>query len=365
MRIFNLAYVNLKRMTKDLTKVGMILIFPIVVILFSYMLTSKGPAASSNLKVAYNIEDKGELGVTLFEASSGSKHLYINDKTQALERLEKNDVAVVYNIPENFTEMIKKGEKPIIESFKREEGNITIPLEAELNGIMNKLIKEELLLKEGIIKDKNDLYVYNAETILERKNVTVNSGFHMTATLMIYFILLSTSSIGVELIDFKKKNILSRSISTPNSPGTIIGALALSILFLQVSANIIVLFAAKFVIGFTIDNLFVLFINIVLASLFSITLSMAVTRIFNNEGLASMVTALIVVGTLYLSMFGQDNIYNNVPQFISNLGKFTPQYWINDSIEKAKLFPNVFVVLLMIVALFTTGSYKFKNFINR
>lgn len=365
MKIFNLAYVNFKRMIKDPVKVGMMFIMPIVVIIFSYMLTIKGPSASSNLKVAYNVEDRGDLGILLYEASSGSKHLYINDKTKAIELLEKNDVTVVYNIPENFTEMIKNGEKPTIDSYKREEGNITIPLENELNGIMNRLVKEELLLSSGIIKDRNDLYVYNSQSTLERKDVSINMDYFMTVNMMIYFIFLSTSSIGVELIDFKKKNILSRSMSTPNSSGAVIGALALSILVLQVSANIIIILLAKIVMGFSIENLLVLLINIILASLFSITLSMTITRIFNNEGTANIVTVLVVILSLYLSMYADKNIYSNVPSFISNLGKFTPQYWIKNSIEKSKLFPNAFVSLLMIISLFTAGSYKFKNFVNR
>ncbi len=42
-----------------------------------------------------------------------------------------------------------------------------------------------------------------------------------------------------------------------------------------------------------------------------------------------------------------------------------PQYWLMDSIENTKLFPNTLVLILMILALFTAGSYKFRDFVNK
>ena len=78
-----------------------------------------------------------------------------------------------------------------------------------------------------------------------------------------------------------------------------------------------------------------------------------------------MVTALVAILTLFLSMFAQDGIYQNVPEFIKNLGKFTPQYWMFDSLEKSVIFPNVFIVLLIVLALFTAGSYRLKDFVRK
>src|SRR5690606_40170893 len=137
------------------------------------------------------------------------------------------------------------------------------------------------------------------------------------------------------------------------------------LLFFQVGANIIVLLLGQKFIGYNIINLDIIVINFILSSLFSITLSLAMTRIFNNESTGSLITALVAMLTLFLSMFAQEGIYQNVPQFIRNLGKFTPQYWIFDSLEKSIFFPNVFIVLLMILALFTAGSYKLKDFVRK
>ena len=366
MNLIQLIYVNIKRMLKDPLKLSFMLIVPFLVVLFVNFL-SKGNQGSAltNINVAFNIEDKGDLGQKVIEAQTKPNWVFKNNKERALELLETNEVAIVYNIPEDFTEKINNYEKPIIQSYKREEGNAVIPLEMEINNIINGMIKEKLLMDKGVISSREDLYILNAKTLFERNERVTTGDLHTTTMLLIYFIILGSSTIGTELIEFKKKNVISRAVTTPNRTGTILGSIALSLLVFQVGANLVVLLLGKKFIGYNIVNLHIIVVNLILASLFAITLSLAMTRIFNNEGTASVISALISITTLFLSMFAQEGIYQNVPQFIKNLGKFTPQYWIFDSIEKSIFFPNVFIVLLMILALFTTGSYKLKDFVRK
>ncbi len=75
---------------------------------------------------------------------------------------KKNKIVAFYNIPKNFTEKNKKKEKnPQIKSHKREEGgNITSPLEIQLNNEINNKIKEEVLLSSNIIENREELYKY-------------------------------------------------------------------------------------------------------------------------------------------------------------------------------------------------------------
>lgn len=368
MNLIQLIIVNIKRMLKDPSKIGFMLIMPVAVIFFVQFLDGSDAhqsSSSSNVTVAYNSEDEGNLWETIYQSPSKSQWIFKNEKHKALELLENNEVAVVYNIPKDFTEKINNYEKPIIEAYKREEGNITIPLEMEINNKINKFIKEKLLLDKGIISDRDDLYILETETLFERNKKVINGDLHMVTMMLIYFIILGASPIVTELMEFKKKNIISRSITTPNKSSVILGSLALSLLAFQVLGNILVALLGSQVIGYTIVNLPIILINIILASLFSITLSLAMARIFNNEGSASLITALVAMITLFLSMFAQDGIYQNVPEFVRHLGKFTPQYWIFDSLEKSVLFPNIFIVLLIILALFTAGSYKLKDFVRR
>ena len=366
MNLIQLIYVNIKRMLKDPLKLGLMLIMPVAVIFFVNFIDggSNGPSPST-IDVAFNIEDSGNLGMEILGAQTKSQWILENDIDMALELLERNEVAIVYNIPKDFTKKINNYQKPIIESYKREEGNAVIPLEMEINNKINELIKEKLLVDKGVISSKDDLYVLKASTLFERHRKTTTGDLHTVTMLLIYFIILGASTIGTELIEFKKKNIISRAVTTPNKTATILGSIALSLLIFQVASNLIVLLLGQKFIGYNIINLHIIVVNLILASLFSITLSLAMTRIFNNESIGSLITALVAMLTLFLSMFAYGGIYDNAPQFIKNLGKFTPQYWIFDSLEKSILFPNTFIVLLMILALFTAGSYKLKDFVRK
>lgn len=368
MNLIQLIIVNIKRMLKDPAKVGIMFITPIAVIFFVHFLESgdiNTSSGMSNVTVAYNIEDQGNLWETIYDSPSKSQWIFQHEKEKALELLENNEVAVVYNIPADFSKKINNYEKPIIESYKREEGNITIPLEMEINNKINEFIKEKLLLDKGIISDKEDLYIFQTKTILEKNKKAVTGDMNLVTMMLIYFIILGSSSIVAELMDFRKKNIISRAITTPNKSSVILGSLGLSLLFFQVIGNILIaLIGTKFT-GYSIVNFPIITINIVLASLFSITLSLAMTRLFKNEHSASLVTSLFSILTLLLAMFAQGGMYQNIPKFIINLGKFTPQYWIFDSLEKSILFPNVFIVLLIVLALFTAGNYRLKDLVKK
>ena len=367
MKLIQLIIVNIKRMLRSPLNVALSFLLPISVILFVHFLESgdiHGASTSSNVKVAYNIEDQGDLWEELsFPAQS--QWIFINEKDKALDLLESNEAAVVYNIPADFTEKINNYEKPTIESYKREEGNITIPLEMEINNKINEFIKEKILIDKGLISNKNDLFILKAKTLFVRNNKVVTGDLHISTIMIIYFIILGSSSIVTELMEYKKKNIISRAITTPNKSSVILGSIALSQLIFQVVGDMLIVLLGSIALGYDIVNLPIIFINITLAGLFSITLSLAMTRVFNNESSASLITALIAMLTLFLSMFAQEGIYQNAPQFIKNLGKFAPQYWIFDSLEKSLIFPNVFIVILMILALFTAGSYKLKDFVRK
>lgn len=366
MNLFQLVLVNIKRMLKDPMKIGFMFIMPIFVILFVNFLDSSDTTSSSisNLQVAYNIEDEGSLWEEIYGGASKSQWIFLNEKDKAMELLETNEVAVVYNIPSDFTEKINNYEKPIIESYKREDGNVSIPIEFEINSKINEFIKEKLLIDKGIISSKDDLYILKTETVFERNKKAVNGDVHMVTLMLIYFIILGSTTIVQELIEYKKKNIISRSITTPNKSSVILGSIVLAILTFQVLANVIVLLLGSKFFGYEFVSFPIILINFILASLFSITLSIAMTRIFKNESSGSLVTALVSLLSMYLSMF-TENVYQNVPNFIKNLGKFTPQYWIFDSLEKSIIFPNVFIVLLMVLALFSAGSYKLKDFVRK
>ncbi|WP_132995932.1 ABC transporter permease [Sporanaerobacter acetigenes] len=364
MKILRLSFVNYKRMVKDKGKLLMMLIVPLLVIL-GVSFTANMGGYSTGVNIAFSIEDKGGYAKELLESLNIEDNIFYN-REEAMELLEDNEVVAVYTLPKNFTEKIKNGEKPDIGAFKREEGNTTLPMEMNIEKEINKKLKEEVLLKNDIIKDKKELYKFNTKTQIKRDNKEANGDLFLVVFMIIYFTILSSNSIGDEIVLMKRQKILSRAMTTANKGYEIMGSLCLAILFLQVSMNLLVLFIGKLILKYPIIDFHIIFINIVLASLFSITFTIFLTRIFEEQGVVSLGTVIFSVGSLFLSLIALDgDLYPKVPMVIKNLGKFVPQYWLLDSIEKSKLFPNTIVLLLMILALFTAGNFKFRDFVNR
>lgn len=365
MKILRLSYVNLKRMSKNKGNLVLMFIMPLAIILGIHFTTSN---TDHNLGIdaAFNIEDKGEYGEEILKSVGFEGDIFYNDNG-TLKLLEENKIVALYTIPNDFTEKIKNGEKPQIKTYKKEEGNVTTSLEIKLNDEINNKIKEEMLLKHNIIKDKGELYKFKGKTLIQDEDTSSISGDSYMAILMIiYFIILSSTGIGEEIIKLKKQNILFRAMTTANKGYEIMGSLFLSTLFLLVGSNLLVLILTKIIMGYSIKSLFVVFLNIVLASMFSITLTIFLIRISEDLTFVSMTTAIYSVASFFLSMIAaSSDFYSDVPNAIINLGKFMPQYWLMDSIENSSLFPNVLVLGLMILALFTAGSYRFKDFVNK
>ncbi|WP_315116390.1 ABC transporter permease [uncultured Clostridium sp.] len=364
MKIINLALIHLKRMIKDMKMLGGMLIMPVVVITGTYFIFVKG-SDGGGVEVAFNIKDKGDYANILMEKLDVNKSsIYHNYEDKALESLKNNDVVAVYVIPEDFTEKIKEGKKTIIEAYKREEGNGTFVIEGRLNEEINEMIKNRIYLKEGVIGGEQELSKSTITTVMEKED-KIDDGLFYTVLLIINFIIFSASSIGQEIILLKKEKILSRAISTANKGWEIIGSLYLAMFLLQVGIYTTVILAEKFIIGYSFENLHIVLINIILISLYSLSLGILATRVFENEGIASLTITLVGVTSAFLNVAGFSLHSEKTSWIINNLSKFTPQYWAFDSIMNGVIFPNSMIIILMSLVLFTAGNIKLNNFVNR
>lgn len=366
MKLLRLTSVNVKRMLKDINTLSMMLIMPLVIILGVGLFSGKGNR-NINVNVAFNIQDKGSSSKDLLESLNIKDNVFFNDSAKAMDLLEKNEIAALYVIPEDFTEMINKYEKPKIKVLRREDGNATITTEITLTDSINKKIKEKILVDNKVISSDKELYLDSLKTIIiqNKKNSAIEKAAFVPLLLLIYFIILSSNNIGTELLNLKKDKVLTRAITTGNKSYEIVGSIFLAMFLLQSVISLLVLFISKFILKFSLGNFHVILINILLAILVSISLGLFITRLFKNPAIASYVLMIICIATFFLGILAitGDSI-RSIPWPLANLAKFTPQYWLLDSLYKGKLFPNVFALLLMVIVLFTAGNLKLRNFAN-
>jgi ABC-2 type transport system permease protein len=366
MKLIRLTLGTAKRMLSDKHTLSMMFIMPLLIILGVGLFSGKGNR-NFDVNVAFNIQDKGSYSKELLEELKIKDNIFFNESSKALELLEKNEIAALYEIPENFTEKIYKGEKPQIRVLKREEGNATLITEISLNDSINKKTKEEILTNAKIINSDKELYLDSLKTtiIQDKKSSVIEKEALAPLLLLIYFIILSSNNIGTELLNLKKDRVLTRAITTNSKGYEIIGSLFLAMFLLQFIINLLVLFVSKIILKFPLTNFYIIFINIMFAILISMSLGLFITRIFKNPAVATYVLIIICIATFLLGTIAiaGDSI-REIPWILGNLAKFTPQYWLLDSIYNGRLFPNVFALLLMVIVLFTAGNLRLRNFAN-
>ncbi|WBW97064.1 ABC transporter permease [Oceanirhabdus sp. W0125-5] len=364
MKVLRISLIYFKRMIKDPKTIAFSFLMPLVLLIgisFDF-----GGKSSPDIEAAYSVNDEGTYASEILKELNINKYVFYNEDEKAMELLENNDVVVVYRIPKEFTEEIKNGVKPIIKSFKREEGNSTLLFEMNISDKVNKRIREELLLKKDIIEDKEELSKGIIKSEVKPYKRRVGKNLFLATMLIIYFIILSSSGIGTEILNLKKHRILSRAVTTPNKGYEVIGSIYLAMLLQQIVIYTLILVLGKFILGYSLMNFHIALINIILTSMFSISLGVFITRIINEPTVASLITILICIVTFFISLIAlASDMLTNIPWILINLAKFTPQYWALTSLENSQLFPNVFVLLLMALALFTAGNYKLRDYVNK
>lgn len=364
MKVIRYAFIHFKRMVKSPLVIGLMLLMPTIVLgIIGYSFGKETAHETSN--VAFAVEDRGEYGHKFLEKiqANGSKSIY-SSKNQALESLKKNQVLAVYIIPESFTEEISKGIKPKIQSFKREEGNGTSFIEATMEEELIKLTKGRLLSNKGVISEGEEI-----NTTIKVKEETIqgkNQMLYMVVLMISNFIILSANSVGSELIRMKKQKVLFRAITTSNTGYEIMGGLYLGFFLVQAIIYTAVLFIEKAFLGFSFEGLLpIIFVNMLLTVLISVSIGLAVTRVVENESVSALITNLFGIITTFVSMGATVMAGDNMPQIIKSIGKFTPQYWVINSMDTGALFPNAMILILMAVAVFTAGSFRIRSFVNK
>jgi ABC-2 type transport system permease protein len=349
---------NTKRLLKNKSNIIASFVVPIAVILLFAFIFTKIDGSENNYAVI--LSDKGSYGEEFVSEMKKTTELKIYDKNDALERVKKKRLSAVYEVPENFTEQIKKGQKPQIISYKVEKSTEPGDFQFNANSVINKMMLREEFKNSGHNVSLKSLS-YKGSSVKVIGNEENKIGDVIILNMIISFALYGAIGISMELFELKKQNILSRSFTTANKPGTIIGGV-LGALFIVSS----IAYSGAFLLSsyiFSSSNLKkapVIVLNIVCLVMVALSIGVFITRIVKNENLINMVLQIIIALTCFIG--GSFMPIEFLPKGITMFSKFTPQYWALQSINTGNAWLSI-IVLMFSIVLFTCGTFKAKNFI--
>lgn len=349
---------NIKRMLKNKKSIIPSFLLPsLLILVLAFIFTKVGNTENVS---AIIVSDNGTYGQEFVNEMKNSTGIKVYEKQDAIEKVKKKVLSVAYEIPENFTELIEKGEKPKIISYKIDNTIEPGNFEFYTNSIIGKM-----LLRAEFKNNGNDISLTNLS--YEGSNITVTGqdkkgmGDTMVLNMIISFALFGAIGISTELSQLKTQNTLKRSFTTSNKPHTIIGAI-LAALFIISS----VIFSGVFLLAsllFSPSNLKnapIIVLNIVFIVLVALSLGVFITRLIKNDNLIPVILQIIISLTCFAG--GSFMPYELLPKSITMFSKFTPQYWALQSINTENVGMSL-VVLLFSAVLFTAGTFKTKSFV--
>ena len=374
---------QLKRILKNKTNAGMLVIFPfamiILIFLMRFVLDPKKTDDSETKKtdytvkmdeISYFVDDTGDLWKNFFAGSESTVRPENREEEleKVKEKLATGKIPGLIIIPKDFSEKISKNEKPELEILKTEESIILDNRIQALNLSINAYLLNNFIKSSGLAENEENLLNNNINIVFktpDNKNI-ISLGLKIMTLLVLYIIIFGSTAIVTDLIKFRETKMLARAIISPNSEFKIVGSFLLAFVFIQVVVNMIVFISATIIFKLEITGLPLIFLAVVSTSFFALSIAILIARIFKKESqlaLASNITSLLTIVLFFLAIISVTPFVSISPVF-KNISMFSPLYWLMEMLDKEKLFPNILIVWAMTAAIFTAGSWKIKEFNN-
>ena len=374
---------QLKRILKNKTNAGMLIIFPFAMIILIFVIrfildpketddseTKKTDYTVKMNEIGYFVDDTGDLWKNFFSGSESTVRPENREEEleKVKEKLATGKIPGLIIIPKDFSEKISKNEKPELEILKTEESIILDNRVQALNLSINAYLMDNFIKSSGLAENGEKLLNNNINIVFktpDNKNI-ISLGLKIMTLLVLYMIIFGSTAIVTDLIKFRETKMLARAIISPNSEFKIVGSFLLAFVFIQVVVNMIVFISATIIFKLEITGLPLIFLAVVSTSFFALSIAILIARIFKKESqlaLASNITSLLTIVLFFLAIISVMP-FVSIPPVFKNISMFSPLYWLLEMLDKEKLFPNILIVWAMTAAIFTAGSWKIKEFNN-
>ena len=379
----SLFLAQLKRILKNITNAGMLIIFPFAMIILIFVIrfvldpkdtddleTKKTDYTVKMNEIGYFVDDTGDLWKNFFSGSESTVRPENREEEleKVKEKLATGKIPGLIIIPKDFSEKISKNKKPELEILKTEESIILNNRIQVLNLSINAYLLNNFIKNSSLAENEENLLNNNINIVFktpDNKNI-ISLGLKIMTLLVLYMIIFGSTAIVTDLIKFRETKMLARAIISPNSEFKIVGSFLLAFVFIQVVINMIVFISATIIFKLEITGLPLIFLAVVSTSFFALSIAILIARIFKKESqlaLASNITSLLTIVLFFLAIISVMP-FVSIPPVFKNISMFSPLYWLMEMLDKEKLFPNILIVWAMTAAIFTAGSWKIKEFNN-
>ena len=352
MQLGRLVLINIKRQLKNPSILLMTIVMPVIMLLFMNRTTTneklEGIGIIDNSKSNYSKEMvlKIEKEYTVDKLSGQIEDNY--------NLLRENKLGVIYVIEDNFQKQIEDGKAPKVKSYTIETSNGSMMAENIIKNYIFNTLEEKVT--EGLSTNSITTVVQNVK---EEKET-----YKMTIIMLCYFMMLGGGIISTEIIKLKEQKVLRRTIATANKDVTILGSLFISSFLLQGIVSVVGFIFLANIIEIPTNKIPEGSFIILLGSLITTAVVVAVTRWIKNPVIASLSTIIFGLLAFGLGMLGTElTDYNNIPTSISRISIISPFTWLLRIINTNEIIVPTLIIVLMSLVFFTAGSFRLRQFV--
>lgn len=358
MRLLRLIWANCRRLLAQPVTIVFLIALPVGILLFQNMLMTGSGAAGSGI-LLHN-QDRGGYAQSVIERSELSFDT-VQDTQNPFAQLENYSADLLYVFPEDFSEKMEAGKVPVVERYARDD----TALFANYDALLEQGIKEEFLAttfqRTGIMTAEEFLHESTVQTKVSIADYEVSFVYVFTMLMIVYFIMLFSSSTGTDLLELREQKVTSRMFVTPNHSFEIMVALALGYFLLTFISYSVVVTVARFVFDMKEFPLGMTLLIVGLMSLFSLSLSLFTAKITKNRTVIQLIPTLYGILGFFTTIYGL--LERTDSGIIAKAAYATPIYWVKEMIIHGDILKNTSIILLMSLVLLTAGSYNLRAFV--
>ncbi|MCX8128727.1 MAG: ABC transporter permease [Clostridia bacterium] len=355
---------TLKRIMKSKLQFAALIITPVIfLVLIAYSINSD---KSSTLKAAIIDNDRTAFSAMLMKGMENKANISEVKIDGIRKSVVNGEIDYVLVIPENFTASILEGEDRQLEGYFLKNSIRSLTLQryteafiASAKTIANALDGDEKNFYEALSKlDRGIKMEYQTVGQIDRlKSYT-------TLGMMLMFMLMSSIFFTTLILQDRENKTFYRSISAPISLKSFMLQNIFAFLIVSVLQSTLLLLSLRLIVGLYMgDAILKMHLIFVLASIASVSFGIAVSSFSKNVMQACFTGLFIVFPMTFLGGCWWNNKHST--EMIRAIGKFTPVYWLMESVDKvlneqalSALLGEIVMVLIFSAVFFMFGTWR-------
>ncbi|TNJ65120.1 ABC transporter permease [Paenibacillus hemerocallicola] len=329
---------ELKLLRKDKQSFFFLLLMPVIfIVMFASIFGGAGD--SGNISLHAVDLDGTAASEALLKQTGQIMDVKLAEAAQLddqLDKIKKGQYSAVLVIPSGFQADMQQGKPVDVKLYQDPAAQTSVaPIQAIMNSILSQYREQKLtdaLIQMGQSKQQAEQTLASPIRV---ENVSTSSDSfsyidQVVPGMTVMFVFYIMITMAKRFFDEKKSGLLSRIRSTAIKPlHYLIGMWIPFVLFVIAQCTLLFTFG-HFVYGLNLGDLSALALIVVGLSIAGTGIGLGLSFLVPGEGAAMAVTQIIAMGGAMVGGLWMPSYL--MPQFVQNIGHFTPQFWAQHSL---------------------------------